>query len=490
VELRAAADAIRAAGLEALAALVEEWERPDAPAPAAEGTANELVTLDLLAESRDPRWLPFARARERQPGLRLAALRALAIFGDPKPCVELTELWRERLRTRLFLARYIELTASDPARQAALEWAVAEAAYVGDGLQLAPAEGHSAWLAPLLEGFWSCWGWLGQQQGERYAAELFELAKPHRNANADFRERVRSARRLLDETGQQGAPVAAAAAGVILAQLAPQYESLRERITARLCGALSESAAPDQQRLAWALARLERLTFGGMGDAQHPSQFQAGAVRDALAWGRRIAPGEAIAPRAETAYPKPPVLTRRVITAERQLEAKLLRELVEDWGRMSAGLERWRREGLGCTPGALALLHPGQREPSLPGLAAAAALVAEGGAQEARDALQIWREALDQPEWVRGFAATALAALEVRAGRPTDWPEGLRDTAFVDVGKDRPSWELWGRVLAAGGEGLWSRLSGGANSLSPVNRDRLLYEAQRAARWRPEGPGP
>lgn len=471
------------AALPALARALEE--------PTAEGGGqrrrNRAAAVELFARGGEARWLPLLKKLQKEEDLRQSALTARAMLGDQEVADELATLWLACLRRQMFLTRVTVLTPTSlaPNLRTIANSQTERYAEALRGLAESP---DAAIIDHVLPTYWDSWEWLGQERGEVFAVELFELAKPPKRKDLEFKIRVRAVRRTLERAAQRASPAARAAAGVILAHCAPQYKSLRQRIIARLASILPESEPLAQQRISWALARLTSRSFGGLSEEHSPADFGRPAVQHALQWARSSAiaqPGRLRTP--STAYSTPPKLVRRVVTPRRQLERSLLREFGSGWGAIGAALDRWLEADLGCTPRVEQLLDPGQRSPSYPALAAAMILAAECEAQHLRPQLELWRQATDQPEWVRGFAYTALGALDARRGRwISSWPADLNSDMVARPGNDTPDWDLWGRLLAAGGPRLRARLQQTPpDSLSRAKRARLIHAAEEAARHRP-----
>jgi hypothetical protein len=466
--------------------------------PGAEGVGgahrvrNRAAAVELLVRSGQSQWLSLLRKLQGESGLRETVLRARARLGDGTVAEELATLWLERLRRQMFLTRVAELAPSGvaAANDAIVRRACADAECYAEHLRGLAEPPGAAIIEELLATYWDSWSWLGQQRGEAFATELFELAKPPKRQDLEFKLRVRAARRALDRAAQRGAPAGRAAAAVVLAHCAPQYKSLRERMIATLASNVPDSDPHAQQRIAWALARLTGRAFGGLSDEQSPADFGRRAVQDVLKWARsrNLVSAGALRTRGG-AYPRPPKLIRRVVTPRRQMERDLLDAFASGWAAVDEALDRWLEAELPCTPRVVQLLDPGRRKPDYPALAAAMILAAERGAQDLRPELELWQEALDQPAWVRGFAYTALAALDARNARwSSDWPADLYAEAVGDSGPGGPSWDLWGRLVAAGGPLLRMRLEEGPSSLPPRTRDRLLRAAEQAASrrsWEP-----
>jgi hypothetical protein len=309
------------------------------------------------------------------------------------------------------------------------------------------------------------------------ADELFDLASPAEKTLEFKPEDVRQPRDVMKMIATRGSPAARAAAGLVLEQRGPQYKTLCHQIADGLGTVLAECSAADQQRLTWTIARLRGQLFGPAA-RMHPLDMTEGEIAAALQWAH---PG--VAPALPRPYPEPPKLVCRAVTAERLLERDLLSELQQGWAEVRPVLDRWQAARLGCTPRVHELLHPGQRRPDYPALAAGLVLVAENNDETVRAQLALWREATEQPAWVRALAYTVLGSLDARRGRwDSGWPAGLDlgDTRLLDSGT--PGWDVFGRVLMAGGPAMLERLrTSRPASLSPEASARLLEAAKSAA---------
>lgn len=475
--------------LPALARALEESAADGGP----QRRRNRAAAVELLARSGDARWLPALQKLRKDETVSRVVLRARALLGDEEVGAELTAVWLSCLRRKAFLQRVTRIAPSSlPAvNRTIVERTDRQTERCAEALRTLNESPDAAFIDGVLGAYWESWSWLGQQRGEGFAAEVFDLAKPPKSKNLEFRFRVRAARRALDRAAQHGSPAAQAAAGVVLAQQAPQYKSLRERIIGRLASILPTSEPVAQQRVCWTLARLTSRSFGQRSDRDDPVEFGRPAVEDTLRWARSSGlakPGPLVT--ADARYPQPPRLVREVVTPRRQLERDLVRELRSGWGAVGDALDRWSEAGLGCTPRVERLLDPGQRSPSYPALAAAMLLVAERGEQRLRPQLELWQEASDQPPWVRGFAHTVLGVLDARGGRWTSgWPGGLDDEMLEHAGDEAPGWGLWGRLLAAGGPALRGRLEQTQTASLPERvRARLMQAAEQAERRHRTGP--
>ncbi len=447
-----------------------------------EQALSRIAAIDLLARHPDApgdraaRIDALARA-QADPRLRDAALRARGLLGDGAVLDDLAAAWLDRLERTLFLSALLTFSGPERSRGAGpiVEQAQRDVRRLGEALLRLGQDDGSPVYERLAERFWDTWAWLGQQDGDAYAAQLFDLARPA-GASMEFRpEDVRRPRDVLRRVSETGAPSARAAAGLILATL-PQYRTLGQRVTQTLGSLLATSDAGEQQRLVYAIGKLSGRTFGARGIA-HPLDVTPEAVDAAQRWidaGRR--------PVLHTAYPQPPRLARRVLSSARQEEEVLLAELAGGWERSAAAVRRWLSAGLGSTPRIRVLLDPSRREPDPAALAAAIVIATASGDRSLRGALDAWRVAPDQAEWLRALAYTALAALDAREGRWTSgWPSELTlgDTGRLDAGT--PGWDYFGRILAAGGPAMLDRLERSRDvGLSREARAKLLA-AGRAA---------
>jgi hypothetical protein len=265
------------------------------------------------------------------------------------------------------------------------------------------------------------------------------------------------------------------------------------RIIATLATILPECEPREQQRLMWALAKLTGLTFGDVSADDEPADVGHDDVRAVLKWARdseTARPGSCKTPSA--AYPRRPILVRRVVTPQRQLERDVLRGFQGGWASADDALDRWMAAGLGCTPRVFERLDPGQRRPDYAALAAAMIIVAECNEQIARERLKLWRQATDQPGWVREMAYMVLGCLDARGGQwRSGWPVHLDSDVLSELDRGRPGWQHFGRILAAGGPVMRARLEGfRPASLPDELRAKLLAAGEQAARRRPREPRP
>jgi hypothetical protein len=483
------------AGLTAVARSLDAALRSTTRRPSIE---NLRAALDLLEHEPDPAWTAALERCRATPELADAALCALARLNPPAHIDALVSRWVTLLRQRIFLDRLAALAppdtrsiAQDVAQRARGDCQRftatlrALAAPPGDALERAAAR------------YWDSWDWLGQKHGEAFAAELFDIARPPPSSamtNAEVIESVRTGRRVLEDAALRAAPPAAAALALTLAQCVPQYQSARGRVTDRIGAALASLPPDDQQRITWALAELTGRTFGDFTADQHPRHVRPAHVQAAMQW-VHAAGGPAPARLAPDAkYPAPPQLVARIVTPQRRLEHQLLRQLSANWSEVDAAVDAWLAANLGCTPRLLARLDPAQRQPDYPALAAALTIVAAAGCDDAsiRRQLTLWRQAADQPAWLRALAEAVGASLDSRAARlDPRWPTLLSAEAAAQFDAGRPGWRCLGRVLAAGSPPLRARLNSPALAMLPAEAlARLRAAVQDAERSLAAGGAP
>ncbi|MGE0479858.1 MAG: hypothetical protein AB7Q17_05235 [Phycisphaerae bacterium] len=448
---------------------------------------NARVAIALLAEFR----APVARAAledcAAHDELCEDALLGRAWLGDERALGDTVRVWQKRVRDAIFAKRLAEFAIGD-AR------AHADAHLERRRRALTQAAGATARLGQpamdlVVAGYWDSWGWLGQQRAEDYVLATFETAKLVTEEGAAPRTdpdpvvQVRGARRVLDQTATYGALAVRAAAVLTLAQCTPQYKSLRERIVDGLAAALPSGDALEQQRVVWTLAHITGRGFGDFSAADPPNTVNADHVAAATAWARQEGVGVAAAARKPHVFPPPPVLERRVLTAERQLEEVLLAALRTGWADAAEARRRWLGARLGFTPRIAACLDATMRDPHLPALCAALTAAGAYHAEGSRAQLEVWRHANDQPPWVRALAYTALAALDAPRGPlAAAWPAGLDATALLALDAESPGWEPFGEVLLAAGPTLVGKLQKAApGGLPDAIRAKLLRAADAAA---------
>jgi len=489
-ERLAAVDALMQVGSEALSAVAAALESSLGDAADPQKKRNQRAALELLARSGDTRWRAVMEQCRRHEALREDALYGSAMLGDVDVLEDLTALWLRELRRRVFLASVARRAPGsvEGAAQAALSRASARTERFSKALRHLRRDHDVRVLGRLGEAYWETWSWLGQSRDQAVALELFDIAKPAAATDSEeITEHIRAARRALERVSQEGAPAARATAGLVLAQCAPQYESVRTRIIATLATILPECEPREQQRLTWALAKLTGLTFGEVNADDEPADVGRDDVRAVLKWARdseTATPGSYKTPSA--AYPQRPILVRRVVTPQRQLERDLLRGFQGGWASVDDALDRWWAAGLSCTPRVLERLDPGQRRPNYAALAAAMIIVAECNEQTARERLELWRQATDQPGWVRELAYMVLGCLDARCGQwKSGWPANLNPDVLSALDRGRPGWQHFGRILAAGGPAMRARLERVRPASLPGRlRAKLLAAAEQAARRR------
>ncbi len=444
---------------------------------------NQLIAINLLGEcpdvppaERDRAIEVLATARTRA-GLRIAALRAGALLGDAQVTDEIINTWLDQAGRLALLERLgaVAGVKDDPALRLASRTARQNLADLGDGLRRLADEPANAIYERLCGRWWDSWSWIGQDDGRFLADELFDLARPGEGTLEFDPNDVRRPRDTMKRVAETGPPAARAAAGLVLAQRGPQYRSLCGRIADTLGKFLPDVSPVDQQRLTWAIGRLVGQVFGPA-PRQHPLDVTRDDIAGALHW------AGADAQIARTAdYPRPPQVTIRGLTPQRLLERDLVPELRAGWDQAEAARDRWLTADLGCTPALRALVDPGQRQPSYPALANAMIIISWYNEQSFRPELELWREASEQPAWVRALAYTTLASLDAQRGRwTTDWPAGIDVAGLQQLERGKPGWEEFAQVLAAGGELAWQRLAAADSATCPtVIRDRLLETARR-----------
>ncbi len=479
----AALDALRPFELRAMpavaAALAESLAEPPAHA---EQHRNQRAAIRLLARNahahpdKTEAWLGILARAQEIPELRAAALRARGMLGDQTIATPLVELWLTHLRELLALEQIVRVAQMDDeaAARQALRKARDKLRAVGEGLQALAEQDRLVVFAPLTAAFWESWQWVGQARGERFAEEVFNLARPTERALEFQPEDVRQPRETMKAVAQHADPAARAAAGVILTQRAPQYRTRREEIADILADLLANCDAADQQRLTWSIARLREKLFG-VEPRVHPLDVTRDEIAAAQRWGTPTMPAV-----LKDRYPTPPRLTYRAVTSDRLLEQDLLADLRADWSLGLVAADYWLAADLGVTPRLRELVDPTQRNPNYAALAAGLVLAAELHAHELRPELDLWREAREQPAWVRSLAATSLAALDLQRGRtPRTWPADLEfdNEALLDTG--RPGWVHFGRAIAAGGRNAIACLE---NSATPRLADQAREQLIEAAR--------
>ncbi|MCK4340768.1 MAG: zinc ribbon domain-containing protein [Phycisphaerae bacterium] len=453
---------------------------------------SRIAAIDLLARNGEahpqkvPAWLAALERCQQDRALYEVALRARALLGDAGVRDDLAEVWLAELERLLFIARLVQLSGTDRESDADLmaQRTRNELKRCADGLRRLAQDEENLVFERLAEAYWDSWQWLGQGPGDGFAKELFDLASPTEGTLEFDPDDVRKPRDAMKRVTQRGTPAARAAAGVVLKERVPQYSRLCARIAATLGELLPDCDALDQQRLTWTIARLRGQVLGHT-PRSSPLDVTAAEIATVQEW---VRPG--VEPVLHGPFASPPLLIRRVATAERQLERELLVKLKGGWLSANSALDRWLAANLGCTPRLKPLLNPGQRRPDYPALAAALVIVAVSGDESYRPQLELWHEATDQPPWVRALAYTVLGSFDARSRRwRSRWPAGLYlgDPALLEAGS--PHWDHFGRVLAAGGPVMMQRLRDfNPPPLSAEVQSKLMEAArQTAERYGPPG---
>lgn len=446
---------------------------------------SQLAAIDLLGGAPSSAALPVLERCGQVAALRGRAARSRGRLGDVRIVTELVAQWTERVRAALFAVRLQTLGADVDAEAVRAYQREAEA----DGAAL------SALGSPAIErcaaGFWESWKWLGQERGEGHAAAVFFAARPRAEGNADtpaaLASEIRGARDRIIEIATRAAPAVRAAAGVILTLSAPQYESARERIVAVLARELAAKNPEAAAETIIAIAVLSGRPFAGVSQNSSPADVDAAALAAARAWAAEaglIPPQTTSA--APPALPERPRLVRRVVPVRSQIEAELLRRVATSWDGARDGVAVWLASELGLTPRARRLFDVRQHATAPHALAAGITLAGVLGDLTAETQLALWCDAADQPAWVRNLARTALACARARRGAAIGaWPGNLEMAALQP--SDPAESALWfiGRLIAAGGEQLRSRLSEEAALAIPAAiRAKLVRAADEAIRTR------
>lgn len=437
------------------------------------------AAVALIGAGGDTLWLPLLRqAADIQP-LHWDAQCARARLGDTDVLDDLVGQWRAQLEALLFFERMEAdmRAAGEPFEPGVVEHARAHMQALAGALRALTARDPQAVLERVLGGYWDSWRWLGTQRGAGFASAAFEMALPEKG-RASEPERVRSARRLLDQTAQQGSLATRAGAGLVLAQNAPQYESLRTRIVAAIAAELPKASPVDQQRGAWTMARLADQRWGAFDAGRHPLEATAADVQAAMQWAAAagLTPADPAAPlRRLTPAPQ---LERRIVSVKAQWTRDLLRQLRGDWRTSNAARHEWHDARLADSAALLSLLRDGG-EAERPALANGLALIADANLTAARPQLEIWRVAVDQPPWVRTLANWTLAALDFRAARPpSGWTPVLPRDVTADFQSPGPGWEHFSAVLAGGGPRMLAVVKE-SKQLTDADKQRLLESAAR-----------
>ncbi len=444
--------------------------------------ANRRAAVEALANCGEPRVCEALAVAGKQPELRVPVAIARATLGDAAVAPTIAELWLERLQRRLVLT---QIGASGPSfaraawerRQSA---AVADFDAINEAVRLL-ARADAAALRPLLAAYWDSLGWLAQRQDESMLAALFEAAKPPASDESDFRERVRSARRMIESAARGASPSVAIASTLVLAHEAPQYETLRRQLLSELIPRVPSLAQRELQQLAWALARLSANASNDGAPLTHPTDVDIAALTRMHAWVRDSGMGAPPPlPKLAGAVWERPGFTLRVVSSGRQLQSALLAEMAGGWDASLIAVTDWLDADIGWTPGLQAALDATQPSPNLHAVASAMVVAGFSPSEESRRHLQLWRSATDQPAWVRSLAHTALAAQASRAKVALDnWPADLEFSSQAEA----PPIEFYGLLVDAGGAELRKRIAA-YRGRSPSNAElaRLLAAAERVRR--------
>lgn len=480
----------RTAAADLCAALEASLRTPATDREPDQRRRGRIDVVRLIGQFGDESAWPVLVAAESRPELRSAAVRARAALGDPSAAEACAADWQEALRSALFVADVARVLQ---AREG--EGAFAAARRARQSVAQA-REGMIRLGRPAFElaasQYWDSWCWLGQERAERYGDELYQLAKPGERARGSVGEaidEVRSARRLLEAVAADGPPAVRAVAANLLADFSPQYKSLRAQMMGDLARLVSEAPPREQQFIAWTVSKLAERPFGDLSERSHPSSATHGDVLALLRWAR--SDGIANPPplrTQESSYPRPPVLTRRVVTVRRQAERDLLRQPPDSWEAARAWIDTWRRRKIGATAGLRELARASQRQPNYPAVLAAFTLAADYRDEGIRPQLDAWVEAADQPAWVRSAAAAVRAVLAHKAGGlAPGWLDGLSGGDF-DRGAAPPLDDL-ARVIAAGGATMITSLADEKPSRWTAEAHGRLLAAAREALARTERAG-
>ena len=408
---------------------------------------------------------------------------------------DLRETWIDDVQQLIFLRRLAKLTGreGEPVLEQVVRRAGAKINRINDGFRRLQTDDEAAVLDNLLEVYWESWNWLGQRRGTALSTELFELAKlgigkPDESLGFEAQKHaIRGARDLLRRAGQRATPLARAAAGMVLTNCVPQYRSAREQIVTSLIAILPKCEPVVQQRLTWAIARLTGRQFGQITGDSQPTESGHTDVEAVLRWAHND--GLIDVARLSTpadAYAPPTELTSRVVPPVRQLEAELLHEFGRGWDNSVVALKRWLEAEIGWTTRLRRLIDPTQHQPDYPALAAALVIAAEYNEQSLRQELALWREASDQPLWIRQLAYAVLGALDAQNDRQdSSWPDDFELPPDEVLSSGQPGWEHFGYILSAGGQPMIQRLQTfRPATMSSEELAKLLETAERLARRR------
>lgn len=473
---------LRRIGPDAAAALAAGLlDSMNGPRGSALTVQNQRAAVRLLGELGGPPQLDVLEQVQRIAALRDEAICSRAMLGDSRVVREAAALWQSQLQRVLFAARLVHLQSTEliAGRDAwhHAEWETFQR-YADALRKLGPAGIEAAAAA-----YWDSWSWLGQNRGEGFSTALFEVAKPRRGdklvlsfaTQDEAREDVRAARRMIDEIAVRAAPAVHAALILTLGHCTPQYRRLRERHIGALAERIGGCTALEQQRLAWALAKLTGREFANLSQTTHPGEVQPDAVAAIIEWARATEPSSAIAEmKRHAVYEPAPPLTRRIISPQQQHRRALLKRFSTGYPEAERAAQEWIEARLGYSPAIAALLSPSRASPDDSALMAAILVATDAGDAAALSLLQAWRVALDQPEWVRQLAGIACAVYAVRAGAAVDWPVA----GELDVRPDGPGWSVFGGLVACGGPRMVELLEQ-TETIAPGDRERLAAAARR-----------
>ena len=460
------------------AAIETPWTSP-------QQSANRLAAIELLIRQtatcppdEAAAWSETLAQCQRDPELYQPSLRARALLGDARVTEELARTWLDTLERQLFLRRLVQNTGADgqPGPRLLLSRLTIELGRLSDAIRQLGQNPEVAVFERVAEAYWESWHWLGQGAGDLFATELFSLARPPETTLRFRPEDVRTPRDVMRRIAERGSADARAGAAMAL-HTAPQYRTASREVAGLLGELLPQCDARDQQRLTWVLAQLRGRLFGPV-PRSHPLEVTAAEVAAAQEW---VRPGTR--PVLKEPYPTPPQPPYRATPPHLQIEAALWRDLQGNWDSARMAMERWLTSGLGNTPRMRRLLDPAQPQPHYPALAAAMVVAACRNDASTRSQLELWREATDQPAWVRALAYTALGTLDASSGSwKSGWPSGLELGDTTPLERGTPSWSYFGRLLAAGGAGMQARLRDAPGPLPPpAIRTKLLEAAARCA---------
>lgn len=485
---RAAYDELLRLGGAAHEALAAALRVTDRPAADAEITRSTAAALDLLGRSGESRYLNVVQPLVSAEPLKDAVLRARGMLGDAGVAAAVVGRWSEQLRRRLFLDRLAALTGTrNPAFAAMRDRAQREAEDWAGAVRRLAASSNSRVVEYMLDGDWNSWGWLGQSRDERYIGELWDAARPSNDQDLRQEARIRALRDVLDRSADHGSLSRCAAAGLVLGQCVPQDQALRKDAVNRIASRIPGSTPLEQQRGAWALGRLAGQNIAGITANSSPSDLAATDIAIVVGWAGSVGIGETsgFLVSDAAAYPRPPIVERRIITPTRQHEAALLDDLARDWPSALRAVTEWQGTELGFTPRLAALLDPRQHDPRYPALAGAMCLSVALDARNTRESLRRWAESRAQPGWVRGLAYTALAGLAARGGDSTPgWPGGLTEEMLGDLDLGPPGLAAWAELLALGGDSMLNKLRTEELAIPEAIRARLIFAGEQALRRR------